>query len=192
MQYRRHIGLETRVIALIIGVMTGRMTTGHSLSTEGATVAIGIEDLVVFSIEATIIGMTGMAGRAINSISNMVMGGGGSPFRQYGYRNNNHGYTYNSRGRGSSSGRYARRQGYQRYNNNYRGRQSWGQNIDQNRQQYGYDNNYFTHTERNYNVNSSDPRGQSCNNGLGLSDLRSFGTNEGVSFSAQQNSQHFQ
>ncbi len=41
---------------------------------------------------------------------------------------------------------------------------------------------------RNDNVNSSDQRGQSFNNGPGLSDLRSFVTNEGVSFSAQQNS----
>ncbi len=68
----KHIGLETGVIALIIGVMTGRVTTGHSLSTEGATVAIEIEDLVVLSIEATIIEITVMAGSAIDAISNMV------------------------------------------------------------------------------------------------------------------------
>ncbi len=45
--------------------MTGRVTTGHSLSTEGAT---------VLSIEATIIGMTGMDSPAIDTISNMDVG----------------------------------------------------------------------------------------------------------------------
>ncbi len=91
-----------------------------------------------------------------------------------------------------SSGRYQRKQGYQRYNNNYRGRQQWGQNRDQYRQQNGYNGNYFTHTERNDNVNVGAPRGPSLNDGPGLSNLRSFVTNDGVSFSAQQTNPNFQ
>ncbi len=71
---RKHIGLETGVIALIIGVMTGRVTTGHGLSIEGATMAIEIEDLVVLSIEAIIMGMTVIVGPAIEAISIMVEG----------------------------------------------------------------------------------------------------------------------
>ncbi len=76
---RKHIGLETGVKALIIGVMTGRVTIGHGLSIEGATVAIGIEDLVVLSIEAIIIGMTVIVGPAIETISIMVAGAAAHP-----------------------------------------------------------------------------------------------------------------
>ncbi len=88
--------------------MTGKVITGQGLSTEGVTVVIGIEDLMILCTEATK-EMTGMVGRVTDEISNM--GEAAHPL-QYGYRNNNHGFTSNYRGRRYSSGRYARRQGY--------------------------------------------------------------------------------
>ncbi len=122
-----------------------------------STVAIGIEDLVVLSVEATIIGM---AGPAIDAISNMVAGAEVHPL----------GIMVIGiisvvihiiaevphlvdmlKDRATNVSIII-----------INGRQSWGQNRDQTRQQYGYDNNYFTHTERNDSVNDSDPRGQSC------------------------------
>ncbi len=50
------------------------MTTGHDLSIERGTIATEIEDLVVLSIEAIIIGMTVIVGLAIEAISIMVTG----------------------------------------------------------------------------------------------------------------------
>ncbi len=77
---KKHIGLETGVIALIIEVMTGRVTTGHGLSIERATIATEIEDLVVLSIEAIIIGMTVMVGLSIEAIRITVMGAAAHSF----------------------------------------------------------------------------------------------------------------
>ncbi len=68
------LDLEIGVIAKIVGAMTGKAITGHGLSTEGVTVAIGIDDLVVLSIETTVIGKTGMVGPTIDAISNMGTG----------------------------------------------------------------------------------------------------------------------
>ncbi len=121
---------------------------------------------------------------------NYRRGGASSPFRQYGYSSNNRGYTNNYRGRGFSAGRYQRGQGYQRYNNNFRGRQPWGQYRDQNRQQSENYNNYYTHSANN---DSSSNNAQSACGGInspGLSNMRSFVTNDGVTFNAQQNGQN--
>lgn len=190
-QVKRRIDLEIRVIAQRMEAMIDKVIIDYSQISKRVTAVIGIGDLVVHNIEAITIGMTGIVVHVTGMTSHitveamalhtgsMVIGIITVVIQTTTEVEGTHLIDFKT---GNATNAITI----------IVGRESWRQNRDQYRQQSGYDNSYYTQNDRNAATPAPGPRGQNNNNVPSLSDLRSFVTNDGVSFSVQQNNQNFQ